>query len=92
MEMKGQLHSPGATAPGTHFIGGWVGPRVGLDVMKKGFLALPGIEPRPLGSPARSLVAIPTELSRLRNRNIPVPKDVRRRHDYDEAIAKNRNM
>jgi hypothetical protein len=42
-------------APGTHWIGGWVGPRAGLDdVKKKKFLTLPGFELRPLGRPARS--------------------------------------
>jgi hypothetical protein len=38
-------------APDTHWIGGWVGPRAGLDdVKKKQFLTLPGLELRPLGS------------------------------------------
>jgi hypothetical protein len=27
--------TPGEIAPGTHWIGGWVGPRVGLDDMEK---------------------------------------------------------
>jgi hypothetical protein len=36
-------------------IGGWVGPRAGLDDMEKGkYLPLPGLELRPLGHPARS--------------------------------------
>jgi hypothetical protein len=40
-----ELHAPAALpprerAPGTHWIGGWVGPRVGLD-------AVSGIEPGP---------------------------------------------
>jgi len=34
-----QLHSPRSTllegAPGTHWIGGWVGPRAGLDAVTK---------------------------------------------------------
>jgi hypothetical protein len=39
MEMSGQLHAPAALAPGAsetgiHYIEGWVGPRVGLDVME----------------------------------------------------------
>jgi hypothetical protein len=34
-------------APGTHYIGGWVGPRAGLDVEVRGkILCLSGIEPR----------------------------------------------
>jgi hypothetical protein len=42
-------------APGTHWIGGWVGPRAGLDdVEKRKFLSLPGLLLRPLGRPARS--------------------------------------
>jgi hypothetical protein len=39
----------------THWIGGWVDPRAGLDdVEKRKFLTLPGLELRPLGRPARS--------------------------------------
>jgi hypothetical protein len=45
---------PGERAPGTHWIGGWVGPRAGLDDEKRKFLTLPGLEPRILGRPARS--------------------------------------
>jgi hypothetical protein len=26
---------PGVLAPGTHWIGGWVGPRAGLDAVEK---------------------------------------------------------
>jgi hypothetical protein len=26
---------PGSFTPGTHWLGGWVGPRVGLDAVKK---------------------------------------------------------
>jgi hypothetical protein len=45
----------GERAPGTHWIGGWMGPRAGLDdVEKRKLLILPGIELRPLGRPARS--------------------------------------
>jgi hypothetical protein len=40
MEVSGQLHASAALPPleithGTHWIGGWVGPRVGLDVVGK---------------------------------------------------------
>jgi hypothetical protein len=40
MEVRGQLHAhtalpPGKQPPGTHCIGGWVGPRTDLDVMEK---------------------------------------------------------
>jgi hypothetical protein len=41
--------------PGTHWIGGWVGPRASLDdVEKRKFLPLPRLELRPLRRPARS--------------------------------------
>jgi hypothetical protein len=43
----------GERSPGTHSIGGWVDPKVGLDDMeKRKFLTLPGLELRPLGRPA----------------------------------------
>jgi hypothetical protein len=36
----------------THWIGGWVDPRAGLDDVEKiKFLTLPGLELRPLGRP-----------------------------------------
>jgi len=39
MEMSGQLHAPAALTLkrnfGTHFIGDWVGTRVGLDAVAK---------------------------------------------------------
>jgi hypothetical protein len=45
----------GERAFSTHWIGGWVDPRTGLDdVEKRKFLTLPGLEIRPLGSPSRS--------------------------------------
>jgi hypothetical protein len=55
--MSGQLHVPAALPPekepGTHWIGGWVGPRASLgNVKKKKLLTLPGLELRPLGGPA----------------------------------------
>ena len=31
MGLRGQPHSPAASTPGTHFTGGWVGPRAGMD-------------------------------------------------------------
>jgi hypothetical protein len=35
----------GKDPPGTHWIGGWVGPRASLDDMeKRKFLTLPGLE------------------------------------------------
>jgi hypothetical protein len=40
MEVSGQLHAPaalppGKESPGIHWIGGWVGPRAGLDATEK---------------------------------------------------------
>jgi hypothetical protein len=47
--------SHGERAPGTHWIGGWVNPRSGLDdVEKRKFLTLLGLELRSLARPARS--------------------------------------
>jgi hypothetical protein len=37
--------TPGERTPGTHRIGGWVGPRAGMDDAQKiKFLTLPGLE------------------------------------------------
>jgi hypothetical protein len=36
---------PRERAPGTHWVGGWVGPRAGLDAVEEKHFALPGIEP-----------------------------------------------
>jgi hypothetical protein len=50
--------TPGERAPGTHWTGGWVSPRAGLDDMeKRKFLPQPGLELRPLGRLARSQFA-----------------------------------
>jgi hypothetical protein len=45
----------GERAPATHWIGGWVGPRTGMDDLeRRKFLPLPERELRHLGRPARS--------------------------------------
>jgi hypothetical protein len=69
MRVGGQLHAPATLPPGkipgTHCIGGWVGPRAGLDGCEKS-------RPHWIRSPdrpARSVVAIPTTLSRPTARN-----------------------
>jgi hypothetical protein len=46
---------PWKGTPCTHWIGGWVDPRAGLDdAEKRKFFTLPGLELRPLGRPACS--------------------------------------
>jgi hypothetical protein len=57
--MSGQLLAPATFPPverarGTHWIRGWVDPRAGLDMEKRKFLTLPGLELRMLGRPGRS--------------------------------------
>jgi hypothetical protein len=48
-------YTPGETDPGTHWIGGWVDHRAGLgDMEKRKFLAILGLELRPLSRPTRS--------------------------------------
>jgi hypothetical protein len=47
--------TPGERAPGTHWRGGWMDLRAGLDDLeKRKFLTLPGLELRLLSRPARS--------------------------------------
>jgi hypothetical protein len=54
--------------PGTHWIGGWVDPRAGLDDMeKRKLLTLPELKLRPLRRPARNQL-----LYRLSYRGSPV--------------------
>jgi hypothetical protein len=49
------LFSAGERASCTHWIGGWVRPRIGLDGMeKRKILPLTGLELAPLGHPALS--------------------------------------
>ena len=55
--VSGQQHAPAALypreRPGTHFTGGWVGPRAGLDGRK--ILSPPGFDPGPSSPLAQSL-------------------------------------
>ena len=64
MEVGGERHAPSALSPankpGTHCIGGWMGPRAGLDVYGK-FRARRYSTPEPSNS---QRVAIPTTPSR----------------------------
>jgi hypothetical protein len=62
MGVSGQHHAPaallppGERTPGTHWTGGWVDARAGLDTEARGKnpLPLPGIEPLSPGRLARS--------------------------------------
>ena len=58
---------PQEREPGTHCIGGFMGPRAGLDGVQNGrnVLTLPVIELRFLSFPPGSLVTPSTELPRL---------------------------
>jgi hypothetical protein len=65
MEMSGQFHAPAEERhPSTHYIGGWVDPRVGLNSVEKRKRSL---APARNGTPAVHSVGILTELSRLHN-------------------------
>jgi hypothetical protein len=62
MVVSGQLHAPAALPIAiAHSVGG-PQSRDGRYGKEKSLLLLPGIDPRLLGSAARSPVAIPTEL------------------------------
>jgi hypothetical protein len=56
--VSGQLHAPaalppGKEPPGTHWIGGWMAPRAGLENLeKRTFFNLVRLELRPLSRPA----------------------------------------
>jgi hypothetical protein len=47
MVVSGQLHDPAALPPGTHWIGGWVGPRAVLDAVVKRKIPSPRRESNP---------------------------------------------
>jgi hypothetical protein len=71
MEVSGQLHAqaalcPGKRAPSTHWIGGWVGPRTGLDtVVKRNSKPPLRLEPTIIQPAVAQRYA--TELSRFRD-------------------------
>jgi hypothetical protein len=48
MEMSGQPHTPAALPPGTHWIGGWLGPRAVLDAVVKRKIPSPCQESTPV--------------------------------------------
>jgi hypothetical protein len=53
--------TPGERAPGTHWIGGWIGLRTGLDAVEKRKISCPYWESNPNSSAVQS-IAIPIEL------------------------------
>jgi hypothetical protein len=67
--MSGQLHVPAALPPekdsSLHKGPGGAQSQSGPCGVEKSYLPFPGIAPILLGRPIRSLVALPTELSRL---------------------------
>jgi hypothetical protein len=62
---EGSASHPARFTLGTHWIGGWAGTRASLDAVTKRKIPDPCRESNP-DRPDSSLVAIPTELSRLR--------------------------
>jgi hypothetical protein len=47
MEVSGKLHALRERAPGTHRIGGWMGPKAGLDAVAKRKIPTPCRESNP---------------------------------------------
>jgi len=47
MEVSGQLHTPASLFPCNYWIGGWMGPRVGLDAVWKRKKSVPQPEIKP---------------------------------------------
>jgi hypothetical protein len=71
MEVSGQLHAPTALPPerarGTHWVGGLVGPRAGLDDVEKGkFL--------PYRDSTSGPLVVQSVASRYTDRAIPAPQ------------------
>jgi hypothetical protein len=75
MEVSSQVHAPAALSPeSSHrypfYIGDLMDPRAFVDVMEKRKLSYLCLESNPVSCrPARSLVAIPTEIRQIVNRN-----------------------
>jgi hypothetical protein len=63
--MSGQLHASATLLPGTHWIGGWVGHRAGLDFLEKKSLDYFVI--RAPERPARTRATTPTAVTRVTN-------------------------
>jgi len=59
MEVSGKIHNPDTSTPGTHWIGGWVGPRAGLNAVVKIKIQNPSRESNPrLSSPYSSAMGL----------------------------------
>jgi hypothetical protein len=81
--------TPGERAPGTHWIGGWVGPWAGLnDVEERKFLTLPTLDLWSFGRPARS-----QSLYRLRysEGNKKQEKGTKKENEYREEREDRKN-
>jgi hypothetical protein len=60
MEVSGQLNVSAALPVSTHWVGGWVGPIAGLDVVEKSkTLTLPGMETRSSCSYSNCVIPAP---------------------------------
>jgi hypothetical protein len=62
MDVSGQHHAPGKE----HKVDGCVGLTACLDFVENSLFPFPGMKPRFLGRPALSIVAMPTDLSRIK--------------------------
>jgi len=89
--MSGQRHAPAALAPGkrpvTHCLGGWVGPRSGLDGCRKSRLP-PGFDPRIVQPVASRYTdrAIPAQIIPVCTRKSS-PIDSNNMYNYSEILA-----
>jgi hypothetical protein len=74
LEVSGQHHIPAALPLGTHYVGGWVFLRVGVDtVEKRKFLTTPGLELRPVASRYTDCaIAAPPGFARRQIQILPV--------------------
>jgi hypothetical protein len=69
MHVNGQLQAtnrfnPEERDPGTHWIGGWIGPRTDIDAVAKSKISFHSVNRTPVDRPV-ALVNISTEFPRL---------------------------
>jgi hypothetical protein len=72
MKLSGQLHAPGCFNPrekacSTHWIGGWVVSRAGLDMVVKRKIRSPCQDLNPESSPQSTAIPLSYLLKRIRN-------------------------